>query len=250
MPKLKVDGIEVEIPLGAPTSAGSSPSRSIGWFSVPTRWLWMAALASVVGASSAAIALPERARPASSDEARLVLRGYAECLVRNAPSQVDSFLAMSPFDPGFGRRGAEISISGCLVGGRLKFTALLLRGALFAAKYKRDFGRQAPTFLIDRIDLVPAGVSATAPDGGAAIRLTVTAADCIAMRDRDGARALILAPLGSKAEKSMITRLSPVTAACAPGLDLARAREPIEAALAEVLYRRAAQASALTGKSN
>jgi hypothetical protein len=186
-------------------------------------------------------------RTPPSNEARLVLRGYAECLVRNAPAQVDSFLSMSPFDAGFGRRGAEISISGCLVGGQLRFSALLLRGALFAAKYKREFGARAPTMMIGDMALAPTGISPTAPDGGAAIRFTIDAADCIALRDRDSARALVLAPVGSKLEREMVDRLTPVTSACAPGLDLARSKEPIEAALAEVMYRRAVAGRALAG---
>ena len=166
--------------------------------------LSMCALA-VAGAPLAALASADRDAgrtvAPSSNEARFVLRGYADCLVRNDPRGVDSFLELSPFDPNFGRRGASISVSGCLVGGRLKFTAILLRGALFAVKYKRDFGATPPPVMIGAMDLAPAGTSPTAADGGAAIRFVVTAADCMAMRDLTGARALVLASIGSKAER-------------------------------------------------
>jgi hypothetical protein len=207
----------------------------------------------VASAPLAALAAPDRdagrAVSPSSNEARFVLRGYADCLARNDPRGVDSFLELSPFDPNFGRRGAAVSASGCLVGGRLKFTAILLRGALFAVKYKRDFGAMPPPVMIGAMDLAPAGTSPTAADGGAAIRFVVTAADCMAMRDLSGARALVLAPIGSKAERESLARLAPAATACAPGLDLARAKEPIESALAEVLYRRAVQGKAMIGNA-
>lgn len=177
------------------------------------------------------------------DEARIVMRDFAQCLVGSfSPKrvqQIDAFLAVSPYAPGASDMARKFVTAECLSSryagsyvSRLQMPPPLLRGALFRARFERQFAKRA--------------VGAFAPYDVKAswhvprtdrFALPQAIGECAVREDPVNARAVIDADVGSKREDAAFAALVPTLQKCMPSNGTFRfSRAVLEALLAEALY--------------
>lgn len=178
----------------------------------------------------------------ASDNVRETLRKYAACLLTIEPRAVERTLAAAP-----GEQSAKLmrrlATERCLYEGSLSFVPSLLRGALFAAAYRRDYGSDAPPPSPTRVDFA-AGIPEGGQDREANIGLLLFA-DCVAQADPKDARTAVLAPVGSDEEARAYGGLLPHLNGCLfKGQEITFSKGVLSGILAEVLYRNAAQSQA------
>lgn len=204
----------------------------------------------------ALLAVPMNAQAGSKaadakDEARIVMRDFAECLVaRFSPKrakEIDAFLAISPYAPGAGDMGRKFATSDCLSSryagtyiASLQMAPPLLRGALFRARFVRQFTkRPLGTF-------APYDVNASwhvPRDDRFAIYQAI--GECAVREDPVSSRAIVDADIGSKSEDAGFAAIVPALQKCMPATGTYRfSRAVLEGLLAEALYNLAAGASA------
>lgn len=182
------------------------------------------------------------------DQARVTLVSYATCLVERNRAGVRKALESPPRD--FDKTAARLSVSECLRSGELRFPASLLRGPLYIALYRRDFGRTVPQLRPEPIDFAQsARLSADDPERPAfAGRFAFT--DCVVRRATAAAHAVVLSPTASRSEASSMAALSPSLGPCLPGGTQFRINKLIlTGLLAETLYKDADRSAGTPGKA-
>ena len=205
------------------------------------------------------------AKRSPADEARATLRMAADCAAKNNVFfrygvQLGAFLQTSPLDPAlaklnvtgltfydlnYGGRDSKfawtVAIRDCMFErrplgdnhvGSLSFSPMLLRGMLFRGLYLQQFGRQGPIAfkpLPDRSNWRPS------PDHGFAPLQQF--GECVAERDPETSRAILVAPAGSEDEQRVYARLASALSACVgPGSTIHFSKSVIEGLVAEGLF--------------
>ena len=186
--------------------------------------------------------IPE-GRMDEKDRARVSIVRYATCLVGARPRTVVHALDQVP-GPLANAEYGKLSYGDCLSQGQLRFAASLLRGPLFIALYRRDFGRGAPTLAAAPIDFAKVSHLAEGDPQAANFVALRKVADCTARADPAAAHEAVMASPTSPAERMAFTTLLPRLGGCLPGGQHYTFNKMILAGLlAEVMYRDAQAAA-------
>ena len=182
--------------------------------------------------------------------ARVSAARFATCLVRHGARSWRAVLKEPVGGEGWMARFQRNLDSVCLRDYRaenvqgvtvmsLSFTPLLLRGNMFDALYRIDFGAKPAVASFDAIPALVYPVADGAEETVAQPYLVNMAlGDCVARKAPGEARAFLLTEVASAAETAALQALAPAFAACVPaGAELALTRSKARAALAEPLYR-------------
>jgi len=207
-------------------------------------------LAVLGGFGTAALAQPDTGHVmqqydrARMDEGKLsaaasqkVLADYSRCLAKARRRQVEAFLGTVPFSATAATTAKAISTDECLMEGELSFNSEALRGPLYQALYRIDFGTAAPDISTAPVIDYATASNAADPTQMALVNLR-RFGDCISRNDPAAARRLTLSVVGSPDEGVAFQRLGPAMGRCVVHGDRISLKRPmLKGAIAETLYR-------------
>ena len=171
--------------------------------------------------------------------ARKAAHDFGTCVVKGNREGAKKALSVSVDDPTFRDRLTSVATNRCLADGTLIFPPPLLRGSLFEALYRSEFGRD---FAAD-LSKAPAFDYASGykrPLSDAAMNSIALAmvADCAARSDPAAARLVVESVPNSSDENLAIGLIANRIGACIPkGQEFRFSRDIIRAATAEAVYR-------------
>lgn len=182
--------------------------------------------------------IPENGSP--EDKARATTVAFGRCVVltnrRGAERAVLAFPTVN------GRESAlsQTATEECLRYGQLRMPPAIFRGAIFQGLYAEDYGKKTPSDTsenpIDFLLNAPAERDERVMQA-VAVRMFI---DCTVRADPVDARAIVLSPVASRAERTAYQGLTPHMSACLTrGLDLKFSKSILGGLIAEVLYRNA-----------
>ena len=183
------------------------------------------------GAGPAPSAKPQSAK--DRQEATKYMRNFAQCVVRGDGDTARRLLAMSPKsdEEQMILRKVATGRNGCLAKGKLRMSAILMRGAVAEQLYLRTYS--APLMGPAKADAPLPSTSATASEPVYAY------ADCIVARNAPAADAVIRAEPGSPAEAAALQKTMPTLSSCLAGGEQTQFkvdRTTLRGLLAEALY--------------
>ncbi|MGK2909606.1 MAG: hypothetical protein ACSLE1_07375 [Sphingobium sp.] len=187
-----------------------------------------------------AIAAPSDAgakKLSKADRSMLSMDQYADCLLQYDRKKVIALAQMYPESRDYTRAAAKVAIDVCLEAGSISFDSQLLRGALFGALYRADFGAVAPSLRPVEVSYASdvSGINKEADAQYIALRQF---AACVVHKDAENGRALILHPAGSKPEKEAFRALSPLFGPCLQsGIKVTFSKQMVVGLIAEAMYR-------------
>lgn len=183
-------------------------------------------------------------RMSQQDRGKITLVRYADCLTDRKVRGVERALTL-PTVVEYSKALSNLSVSECLSNGELRFSPVLLRGALFISLYRRDFGRAVPTLVPGPFDFAAdLHMSADSPERPQFVALR-RFGDCVARADVAAAHAVVTAPIASKRETAGYAAVMPHLGPCLPGGQQFKLNKlMLSSLLAEVLYKQAVRASA------
>ena len=172
----------------------------------------------------------------SGAKARLVMEGFARCVLARHRVAVVRAIALPPMSLDETRAMAKLVDNYCLRNGTMNFSSVHLRGGLYTALYRERFSAGIGKLKTDLVDfaggVTPQPESATA--GAVATRQFV---DCAVRRRPDAAHGVIVGKAGSAVENDGFSALmSDLTACVATDARLRFTRTELEGLIAEVLY--------------
>ena len=182
---------------------------------------------------------PASVEGTSTTAAREATRQFGECSLKDRPRLAKQVIDL-PFDsPEFTKTLAQLVTDDCLASGELSMPRMLLRGALFEAIYKREFGRD---YSADLKSVPPfnyaAGYSPPIPEEASNVIALAIVGDCVTRSDSASVRALVNSLPGTPAESKAISSVTRWLPGCVPPrLTVRFSRSVIRAAAAEALYR-------------
>lgn len=151
-------------------------------------------------------------------EFRRQLQPYAECLVGRADAELAVFLNAGIGGRGAARRAKRLAESapGCVrPRGKSRAEAILLRGAIFDALYRRDFGAAAPPASLADVMPMRYGGKPSSDVVLATMLLGVFAFfDCAARKDPRRVAAILAHPPESQQEAAAFAGLAPALSEC------------------------------------
>ena len=182
-------------------------------------------------------------RNKDADAARLTMRDFADCVIKNDDGRharnVSEFLAMSPVAFAVDKVGAKLADSDCLKSrnpwtyvAELKMRPQLLRGALFRSRFEKAFkGKPLPAFAA-----FDAKESWHLPSDDPFAFLQ-SIGECVVRADPVDTRAALEAPVASPAEDAAYRAIIPNLKPCIPANVTYRfSRTVLEGLFAEALY--------------
>lgn len=175
--------------------------------------------------------------------ARRVMQQFGECVYNRgrgrAQRLMDTPVGTSEYDRLFNGIFDSLGDS-CLNGnGTLRFDDTVMRGSIFQAAYKVNYGRTPPAALrpFSRAELA-SRYDGPLNESAARHLLLQEFGACVAMAKPTEVRALVLAGPETVAEVAALAALSPVYAGCLPAnAKIAFSKEALKATLSEALYR-------------
>lgn len=192
---------------------------------------------------------PAATSRSGSNQARLMLQTFAECVVATPRFRqpLKAFVS-SPYDDPASRnfvqnlsresrclRGHSMTGFGDMAGGTLAFPQFLIRGMLFRALYLRQ--GMSKRLRDEPVDFAAYITDKSAPSS-IEYRILMDFAGCVARTDIVGARNYVLARPDSPAEMVALAALQPSLGPCFPaGSQIKLAKPLLTSILAEALYR-------------
>ncbi|MFL6727217.1 MAG: hypothetical protein ACJ8FS_11990 [Sphingomicrobium sp.] len=190
-------------------------------------------------------ALPIRTAPQARIEgeglpaARTATHQFGICVVKKFRVRARQVVDIPVDDPAFRKELTSLATSDCLAEGELVVPPLILRGAIFEALYKLDFGEdfaaditKAPPF-----DYAAAYKRPLSDSASGTIALAMVA-DCAARSDPAAARLMLKSGPNSTDEDVAMSVMASKLGACIPkGQSLRFSRTMIRASLGEAVYR-------------
>lgn len=170
------------------------------------------------------------------DSARRVLGTFATCIVRSNLRGTKRYLQTVPGTTEATKTAVQLT-DVCLARGSLNFHEPLLRGSIYEALYRKEFGKEGPT---DFSVLGP--IYYGVPTGeDSKVQATVSLrhfADCVVRSDAWAAQALVLSPIGEEAETAAFSRVLPHLETClSEGAELRFSKGMVRGLIAEAMYR-------------
>lgn len=197
----------------------------------------------IAGAAYAAPQLSPLGYKYSRVESDRAFADYGQCIVaRNGlRRQTTAFLRAVPMTPEWLAAGKKLAVPDCLsgLGGvRMKFQVAALRPALFAALYRRDFGKMAPAAMASdaplELDRLYDGPVTNFPP---AMLEQLKFGNCVARSNSVAVHDLLVARPWSKDEDAALPALKDAMAGCLPaGSTLRLGRSAVRGVLAEAMY--------------
>jgi hypothetical protein len=176
---------------------------------------------------------PDVLKMSGAERGRVMLDGYARCLVSANPRKVEAVLSL-PVDGSESLPALDrLMISDCLGDGTLTVNRVSARGALYRALYRYNFAKSAPPLQPE------SNVNSAAPDSEKFNYNPLRRfAECIVRDNSVAARELVVAPTVSGAEQIAFIKLSPSFANCmAKGSEVKFSKTVLVGIIAEMLYR-------------
>lgn len=190
---------------------------------------------------------PHGSREYDPVDAERTLAEFGECVLdrEGRRARAERFLRLPPAGEAFEEAADPLTPEECLRlrGGtymEMRIRPDALRASLFAALYKREFGRVPPP---PEVSTVPPlrfadefeGDVATLPQS---VRVLRGVGDCTARTDPAGAHAFLLTTLGGPDERRELQRVTSALANCLPeGQQVRFTRAVLRGMLAEGLYK-------------
>ncbi len=209
----------------------------------------LALMISAATASGVAIAAPQRSNieeySYSRKESDRVFAAYGDCLVfsQRGQAQAAKFLRMVPNTPAWLAAGRDLATPSCLSrfgdAIKLRFNLVALRPALFAAMYRRRFGKVEPVGLADapQLSLVSLydGPVAGFPE---AAFTQLSFGNCVVRADALAVHRLLVARPWSSAEDAALPSVTEAMSGClSTGQTLRLSRSSARGVLAEAMYQ-------------
>ena len=178
---------------------------------------------------------------ASNGEARRVMSGFISCIINREAYKIRPLLD-HPVGEAPTPNWAALADAGCLeYSGSLKFASMLMRGGIYNALYKEDFGKAEPVVNFEDVPRITYPfASSDSPNSKEAdtYRLEMVLGDCIARAQPQESRSLVLSDVESPQEQSAVQALLPAISSCLPkGQTLTMNKSTIRGFVAEALYR-------------
>ena len=198
----------------------------------------------LVGASCPAAAAPL----SRYDQLRVLASDFAQCLVDSRSMRAVDYLNTAPQS-----QAARFSIVrmvkyDCPNVGAVDFNDDELRGAMYAARYRRDFGGGVPALSAAAINYraeLPGSVGPVEANSYVALH---EFGECVVRSDPAAARALVLSRPATDAERAAFGALAPKLGAClSTGNDVRFTKLILANIVAETMYRLSAAAVAPSG---
>lgn len=139
-----------------------------------------------------------------SDRTRATILAFSACVVARSRAAVERALALPIGDSAAAKAFSELMLPDCLRYGELKMSGSLVRGGLFNALYRKDFGRASSTPLSDKLIDYKQDVSDLTTQGSQTYIGLHDFADCVVRADPVNTRMVVLAVVGSSAEREPI----------------------------------------------
>jgi hypothetical protein len=179
------------------------------------------------------------------DVVRGTINAYGRCLIARNRRGATAAVSAPSDSPAQNRLLEKVTSSACLEEGELRMPHALVRGAIYRALYRADYGRNEPTLLVKPIDWSDGRSVDPSTATGYAVVLRQFA-DCVVRSNPSAARALTLAREQSPEEAATFDRMKPALGQCIPPrAKIAFSRSSLFSLLSEVLYRDSASPAGL-----
>ncbi|MFL6734334.1 MAG: hypothetical protein ACJ8EY_06530 [Sphingomicrobium sp.] len=161
---------------------------------------------------------------------------FGACVIRSKRRAAQPFLETFPSSPEAARASQKLAVDDCVDSGEMKFSPEALRGPMYQALYRADFGKAPVTGLRDAPQVDYAANAQVQPGD---VRLALRRfADCVVRKDEDGTRKVVMSGVGSSEEASAIQSLGPLMNGCVEkGVELRFTRPLLRALFIETSYR-------------
>jgi hypothetical protein len=176
------------------------------------------------------------------DKGRVVMALFAECVVDRMPAQARTYLAMFPDAEASQKAARRLATPECLepnsalmVG--INIDEMLLRGALYAALYKKAFKRNEPLLTETPVDYWAdaKGQKTDFTNQYVAFRQF---ADCVVHKHGAESRSLVLADVAGEKERAAMAAIIPDLNTCmVAGSKVEFSKSVLIGLIAEALYR-------------
>jgi hypothetical protein len=188
----------------------------------------------------------KRARPATfyndpsksrDDTVRAFMVDYAKCAYELDKRGAEKLMDMIPGTSAYAQMAKRVAANQCMAVGDIKFQHSSLQGALYAHRYRAEFGSRVPTLNTEPIDYAKLAASAEAPWAARYVAYRKLA-QCVVRADPIAARALVMGPVGGAAEAGAVQAISASLGSCLEkGATLALTKDRLVGIVAEALYR-------------
>ncbi|MBN8815109.1 MAG: hypothetical protein J0J06_06645 [Sphingomonas sp.] len=172
----------------------------------------------------------------SGAKARLVMEGFARCVVARHRTAVMRAIAFPPMSLDENKALGKLVDDKCLLNGTMNFSPVHFRGGLYTALYRERFGAGMGTLKADAVDFA-FGVTlspGSAMASGVALRKFL---DCAVRRQPAAAHQVVTGKAGSAMENAGFSALMAGLSACVDkNARLRFTRTELEGLIAEVLY--------------
>ena len=186
--------------------------------------------------------IPTSTKMSPTDKGRVMMAGFAECLVDRTPGRARAYLNMFPGTEVAAKTISVFVTPECIEPNAARLAGLrmdetLLRGGLYAALYKKDFKHKEPS-----INTTPINYWDDAKGQNPEVATQYVAlrqfADCIVRKHGADSRALILADVAGEKERAVMAAMIPDLHSCmVEGLKVEFSKSVLVGLIAEALYR-------------
>lgn len=180
-------------------------------------------------------------RPAKAAEANRTMQMFSDCVAGRSvdTAKVDKLLRQPSDGPGLAAAGKALGLGQCmpesLLRTEMRMSPSLMRAALFDARYRRQFGKQAvditnvaPLTVANEFDGTPSSVDV----------FTRRLGDCVVRKAPAASRDLALSRSGSDAENAALALIRPALSGCMTADNTLRLSRPmVRGIVGEALYK-------------
>jgi hypothetical protein len=171
------------------------------------------------------------------DVVRAFMVQYARCAYELDKRGAEKLMDMIPGTRAYSQMAKRVADNRCMAVGDIKFQHSSLQGALYAYRYKAEFGARAPALNADPVDYAKLATSAEAPWAARYVAYRKLA-QCVVRADPIASRALVMGPVGGAAEAGAVQAISASLGGCLEkGATLALTKDRLTGIVAEALYR-------------
>lgn len=172
----------------------------------------------------------------SGAKARLVMEGFARCVVLRHRIAALRAIALAPMSLDENKALAKLVDDNCLRNGTMNFSPVHFRGGLYTALYRERFGAGIGTLRTDPVDFA-LGVTPT-PESPTARAIALRQfIDCAVRRRPNAAHQIVTGKAGSTIENAGFSALlTDLTACMVKDARVRFTRTELEGLVAEVLY--------------
>ena len=178
--------------------------------------------------------IPDSTRLTGEQAAQVTMNRYMACVVQRQRGKAERYVALPSGSPEARALVPVLASYECLDSGELRFQPRLMRGGIYEALYRADFGRLPPGDLSARAPVTYVAVGEDDPQRAALLAF----GDCVSRADAKGSHALLLSAPAGKAEGDAIAALMPALNAClSQGATVRFSRPSLRGVVAETTYR-------------